>query len=122
MGAENFCKTPYSSPWFSAKNLLNQIQQTRIPWERASQEEQNDTKFSFIAPSTLEKKERKQWPQFWSKRLIIVHGFWPESENFDFGKKRISSERASQEEQNGANFSFIAPSSEELWVRKDSNG
>ena len=31
----------------------------------------------------------------------------------------ISSERASQEEQNGANFSFIAPSSEELWVRKE---
>ena len=28
----------------------------------------------------------------------------------------ISFERASQEEQNGANFSFIAPSSEELWV------
>ena len=29
-----------------------------------------------------------------------------------------SLERASQEEQNIANFSFIAPSSEELWVRK----
>ena len=43
----------------------------------------------------------------------IVHGFRPENENFDFGKKRISSERASQEEQNGTNFSFIAPSSEE---------
>ena len=28
----------------------------------------------------------------------------------------VSSERASQEEYNGANFSFIAPSSEELWV------
>ena len=39
---------------------------------------------------------------------------------FDFGnqkkvrKKRIPSERASQEEQNGVNFSSIAPSSEEL--------
>ena len=22
-----------------------------------------------------------------SKRLIIVHGFWPETENFDYGKK-----------------------------------
>ena len=30
--------------------------------------------------------------------------------------KFIPSERASQEEQNGAKFSFIAPSSEELWV------
>ena len=29
-------------------------------------------------------------------------------------KERTPSERASQEEQNGANFSFIAPSSEEL--------
>ena len=27
----------------------------------------------------------------------------------------ISLERVSQEEQNGANFSFVAPSSEELW-------
>ena len=33
----------------------------------------------------------------------------------------IPSERASQEEQNGTNFSFIAPSSEELWVRTDTN-
>ena len=39
---------------------------------------------------------------------------------FDFSEsekhfeKRISSERASQEEQNGANFSFMAPPTEEL--------
>ena len=46
--------------------------------------------------------------------LYVVHGFCPKSENFDFGKKMISSERASREEQNDANFSFIAPSSEEL--------
>ena len=52
--------------------------------------------------------------EIWSKRLIIVHGFRPKSENLDFGKKIISSERASQEEQNGANFSLIAPYSEEL--------
>ena len=38
---------------------------------------------------------------------------------FDFGKKRIPSERASQEEQNGANFSFIAPSSEEQKDHKE---
>ena len=50
------------------------------------------------------------------KPWTIVHGLGPENENFDFGKKMISSERASQEEQNGANFSFIAPSSDELWV------
>ena len=31
----------------------------------------------------------------------------------------ISSERASQDEQNGANFSFVAPSNEELWMRKE---
>ena len=37
--------------------------------------------------------------------------FWESKKSFD---KRIPSERASQEEQNGANFSFLAPSSEEL--------
>ena len=33
--------------------------------------------------------------------------------------KGILSERASQGEQNGANFSSVAPSSEELLARKD---
>ena len=54
-----------------------------------------------------------------SKRLTIVHGFWPKSEKFDSGKKSISLERASQEQQNDANFSSIAPSSEELLVRRE---
>ena len=44
--------------------------------------------------------------------------FQPKSENFEFAKKAMPSERASQEEQVGANLIFIAPSSEELWVRK----
>ena len=48
-----------------------------------------------------------------SKPWTIVDGFLSET---DFGKKRISSEKESQEEQNGANFSFIAPSSEEIYV------
>ena len=49
-----------------------------------------------------------------AKRLtiIIVHGFRPKTEKFDFGK-RIPYERASQEEQNDPNFSFIAPSTVE---------
>ena len=34
-------------------------------------------------------------------------------------KKRMPSERASQEEQNDAKFSFVAPSSDELSVRKE---
>ena len=38
--------------------------------------------------------------------------------NSILAKKRISSDRPSQEEQNGSNFSFIAPSSEELCVRE----
>ena len=42
-----------------------------------------------------------------------VHGLWPEPEKFDSGRKKRA-EMASQEEQNGANFSFVAPSSEEL--------
>ena len=53
------------------------------------------------------------------KPWTIVHGFRPENEKFDFGKKTISSERASQEEQNGANFSSVAPSSEELYMSTD---
>ena len=36
-----------------------------------------------------------------------------------FQQTRIPSERSSQEEQNDANFSFIAPSSQELWMRKE---
>ena len=56
------------------------------------------------------------------KPWTIVHGFWSESENIDFWQKVIPMERASQEEQNGANFNSIATSSEELGVRKDSNG
>ena len=31
----------------------------------------------------------------------------------------IPCKSTSQEEQNGANLSFVAPSSEELWVRKE---
>ena len=50
------------------------------------------------------------------KPWTIVHGFRPENENFDFGKKMNAPARASLEEQNGPNFSFIAPSSVELWV------
>ena len=34
-------------------------------------------------------------------------------------KYKFPLEKASQEEQNGTNFCFIAPSSEELWVRKE---
>ena len=37
--------------------------------------------------------------------------FWESKRSLEI---RIPSERASQEEQNGTNFSFIAPSSEEL--------
>ena len=37
-----------------------------------------------------------------NRGLYIVHGFQPESESFDSGKKRILSERASQGEHNGA--------------------
>ena len=56
-----------------------------------------------------------------AKPLTIVHG--DDVGNSDMKNKpmykMIVSERASQEEQNGANFSFIAPSSEELGVRNE---
>ena len=61
----------------------------KITLESASQEEQNGANFSFIAPSVL---EYIGGPQRMSSISIktpysIVHGFWPDSENFDFGKK-----------------------------------
>ena len=65
--------------------------------QTTSKEEQNRIKFSSIAYSNEELRG------IWT----IVHDFWPESEHF--GKN----------EENGANFSFVAPSSEELWVRKE---
>ena len=43
-----------------------------IPSERASQEEQNGTNFSFVAPSSEE-------------LVMIVHGFRPEIERVNFG-------------------------------------
>ena len=44
------------------------------------------------------------------------------SKSYITGGQKVSQERTSQEEQNGANFSFIAPSSEELCVQKDTYG
>ena len=42
--------------------------------------------------------------------------FLPKTDKFDFVKKRIPTERAAQDEQNYTNFSFVAPSSEELYI------
>ena len=53
----HYCNTQnalYYSPWFLAKNIWTQFQQTSISLERASQEEHNDTKFCSIAPSSEE--------------------------------------------------------------------
>ena len=47
----------------------------------------------------------QQWPWFSVIKLIQE-------------KKRMPSRKANQKEQNGANFSSIAPSSEELWIRR----
>ena len=55
-----------------------------------------------------------------SNRVIrawtIVHSFGQKLKPL-FRQTRIPSERACQEEQNGANFSSVAPSSEELWAK-----
>ena len=61
------------------QNSTKQFRQTRIPLERASQEEQNGTYFSFVAPSS---ECRKVTGKILSKRLTIVHGFRPETEIF----------------------------------------
>ena len=50
----------------------------------APQKEHNDANFRFVAPSSAELWDHKQ---IWPKRLTIIHGFWPKSENFDFSKK-----------------------------------
>ena len=50
----DFGQTPYYSPWFLAKNGKFSLRPKRILYERASQEEQNDANFSFIAPTTVE--------------------------------------------------------------------
>ena len=42
--------------------------------------------------------------------------FGPKLKIFDFGKKMISFERATEKERNGANFSSIASASEDLNV------
>ena len=47
-------KTPYYSPWFSAKIGKFQLRQKRIPSERASQEEHFGANFSFVAPFSEE--------------------------------------------------------------------
>ena len=51
-------KTPDYSQWFSAKNILI-LAKTIVPLERPSQEKQNGANFSFIAPSSEEKKDTK---------------------------------------------------------------
>ena len=48
--------------------------------ESASQEEQNATSFSSVAPSSECAKNLIKMPYY------IVQGFWAETENFDFGK------------------------------------
>ena len=60
----NSAKTPDYSPWFSARNW---IWVKKITMEMLFQGEQNDTNFSFTAPSTPD--------------------YWPKTEMFDFGKK-----------------------------------
>ena len=57
------------------------------------------------------KKSSKNELDFGQNALLyIVHGFWPKSENFDFGKKTNPGNSASQGEQNGEKVSSIAPS------------
>ena len=47
-------KTPYYSPWFSARNENFDFAKKRMPTSRASKEEQNNTNFSSVAPFSME--------------------------------------------------------------------
>ena len=60
-----------------------------------------EVKILIFRPKTM---DYSPWFDFWESKKHL--------------EKRIPLERASQGEQNGANFSFVAPSSEELWVFK----
>ena len=52
---KNLIKTPYYSPWFLAKTEQSDFgKRTRIPSERASQEEPNGAVFSFVVPPSEE--------------------------------------------------------------------
>ena len=64
-------------------------------------------------PVRSERTTKKMTSTFRSKCLTIVHGFGQKLKILTLAKKRIPSERACQEEQNDANFSFVSPSSEE---------
>ena len=86
-----------------------------ISAERVSEDKQNGTNFSFVAPSS---EELWVWKEIRSKPWTIVHGLRPKTENLTSAKNNIIG-KGFQEEQNCTNFSFIAPSSEELWVRKE---
>ena len=76
-----------------------------IGQERDSQEEQNGTNVSFIAPSSEELWVRKE---IWSKRLTIDHGFRPKTDGTDFDTIGKSTLKGAE----WHNFSFIAPCSE----------
>ena len=78
-----------------------------ISCKSISQGEQNGANFSFIAPSSNESKRSTKKPSISSK--TSYYSPWFSAKHLQW----IPSERASQEEQNGANFSFIAPSREE---------
>ena len=77
---------------------------------RAGERGEGEGKFELHSIFHFGKKKRSQ---FRSKRLTIVHGFRPESGNFDFGKKMMPCKRLSQGEQNGKISAFIAPSTVE---------
>ena len=53
-----------------------------MPGNRTSQEEQNGANFSSVATSSEEVWTHKEFDK------NSVHGFRPESDNFDFGKTR----------------------------------
>ena len=61
------------------QNLDSAKHDTIIPSERTCQEEQKGANFSFPV-------RRYGRAKILVKRLTIVYGFWPESENFGFDK------------------------------------
>ena len=93
--------------WFSAK----EVDFGKFKKETMQKHISREQNFSFIVLSST-----KNDLNFGQNPLTIglVHGFQAKTDIFDVVKKRMPLERAPQEEQNGTNFSLVAPSSEEL--------
>ena len=69
----NLTKTPYYSPWFSARKFKkNPPLQKIMPYKSPSQEEQKIASFSFISLPARSKRPKKYDPKFLDKNAKAI--------------------------------------------------